>query len=68
MKKLKLRNAKLESLTENKVIFIGELRGYISRLSYSITKERYNDLQQLDKNATYNIWKHDNSFRFIQQQ
>ena len=67
MRKLKLRNAKLESLTENKVVFIGELKGYIQKLSYTITKERYNDLKQLDSNITYNIWKQDNIFRFIAQ-
>ena len=65
MKQLKLKNAKLETLTDNKVVFIGELKGYIQKLSYTITQERYNDLKQLDSNITYNIWKQDNIFRFI---
>ena len=64
-KKLKLKNAKLEALTENKVIFIGELKGYRQRLSYTITSERHNDLLQLDKDQKYNIWQQDNIFRFI---
>ena len=67
MKKLKLRNAKLESLTKNKVVFIGELKGYLQRLSYTITKDRYNDLLQLDKSATYNIWDIGDNYRFIKQ-
>ena len=67
MKQLKLRNARLESLTENKVVFIGELKGYIQKLSYTITQERYNDLKQLDKNTTYNIWNENNVMRFIAQ-
>jgi len=64
MKKLKLKNAKLESLTENKVAFIGELKGYIQRLSYTIKKERYNDLLQLEENTKYNIWHYDGYFHF----
>jgi hypothetical protein len=67
MKKLKLRNARLESLTKNKVVFIGELKGYLQRLSYTITKDRYKDLLQLDKNATYNIWDIGGHYRFIKQ-
>jgi hypothetical protein len=67
MKTLKLKNAKLESLTENKVEFIGELKGYIQKLSYTITKERYNDLKALDRNAKYNIWSVNNVLRFIPQ-
>lgn len=67
MKKLKLRKAMLESLTENKVAFIGERKGCITRLTYTITKERYLDLLQLDRNQVYNIWLHDNNFRFIPQ-
>lgn len=67
MKKLKLKNAKLELLTNNKVVFIGELKGYIQRLSYDITQERYNDLQQLDNNTVYNIWSENNMLRFIAQ-
>jgi hypothetical protein len=67
MKTLKLKNAKLESLTENKVVFIGELKGYIQKLSYTITKERYNDLKKLDSNAKYNIWSVNNVLRFIPQ-
>jgi len=65
MRKLALKNAQLESLTINKVVFIGELKGYIQRLSYSITKERYSDLLQLNKNQKYNIWKTDNILKFI---
>ena len=70
MKKLKLKNAKIETLTENKVSFIGELKGYKQRLSYTITeKERYNDLKQIDKNIIYNIWLDNDKgiFRFIPQ-
>jgi hypothetical protein len=67
MKQLKLKNAVLESLTENKVIFIGELKGYIQRLSYTITNERYNDLLQLDENTKYNIWQYDGFFHFKPQ-
>jgi len=67
MKQLKLKNAKLETLTENKVVFIGELKGYIQKLSYTITQERYNDLKQLDNNTTYNIWNENNVMRFITQ-
>ena len=65
MRKLALKNAQLESLTINKVVFIGELKGYKKRLSYSITKERYFDLLQLNKNQKYNIWKTDNFLKFI---
>lgn len=60
MKKLKLKNAKIETLTKNKVSFIGELKGYIQKLSYTITKERYTDLLQLNKNKIYNIWQLEN--------
>jgi len=67
MKKLKLKNAKIESLAENKVIFIGELKNKIYKLSYTITKERFTDLKQLNKNTIYNIWNQDNIFRFIPQ-
>lgn len=67
MKTLKLKNAKIESLTENKVIFIGELKNKIYKLSYIITKERFEDLKQLDVNTIYNIWYQDNNFRFIAQ-
>lgn len=67
MKKLKLRNARLELLAENKVVFIGELKGYLQKLSYTITKDRYKDLLQLDKNATYNIWDMGGNYRFIKQ-
>ena len=66
-KQLKLKNAKVETLTENKVVFIGELKGYIQKLSYTITKERYIDLLQLDTNVIYNIWLENNVFRFIPQ-
>ena len=65
MKQLKLKNARIESLTENKVVFIGELKGYIQKLSYTITLERYRDLLKLDRDTLYNIWKQDNQFRFI---
>lgn len=65
MRKLALKNAQLESLTINKVVFIGELKGYKKRLSYNITKERYFDLLQLNKNQKYNIWKTDNFLKFI---
>lgn len=64
MKKLKLKNAQLESLTENRVSFIGELKGYMQRLSYTITQERYNDLLQLDPSKKYNIWYENNMFIF----
>ena len=67
MKKLKLKNAKLESLTENKVIFKGELKGYVQKLSYTITHESYKDLLQIDKNQIYNIWSVNNVLRFIPQ-
>ena len=67
MKKLKLRIARLESLTENKVIFIGELKGYIQKLSYTITHDRFNDLKQIDMGTRYNIWEIDNTLRFIEQ-
>ena len=68
-KKLKLKNAKIELLTENKVIFKGELKGYMQKLSYTITKERYNDLLQLNKNTAYNIWAkaENNTLTFIPQ-
>jgi hypothetical protein len=65
MKQLKLKNAMIESLMVNKVVFIGELKGYIQKLSYTITQERYNDLLQLDKNTKYNIWKENDVFNFI---
>ena len=65
MEQLKLKNARIESLTENKVVFIGELKGYIQKLSYTITLERYRDLLKLDRDTLYNIWKQDNQFRFI---
>lgn len=67
MKKLILKNAKLVSLMENKVIFIGEKGGYIQKLSYTITKETYNDLKQIDKNLIYNIWLQNDLMRFISQ-
>jgi uncharacterized FlgJ-related protein len=66
-KQLKLRNAKLESLTENKVVFIGELKGWIQKLSYTITQDRYYDLLQLDSDTKYNIWLDNHVFRFIPQ-
>lgn len=66
MRKLKLKNAKMELLTENKVVFIGELKGYIQRWSMTITDiNRYYDLLQLDKDGVYNIWLQDDTFRFI---
>ena len=66
MKKLKLKNAKLETLTKDKVVFIGELKGYIQRWSMKITDiQRYYDLLELDKNSVYNIWLEDGAFRFI---
>lgn len=66
MRKLKLRNAKLELLTENKVSFTGELKGYIQRWSMTIIDiDRYYDLLQLDKDSIYNIWLEDGSYRFI---
>ena len=66
MRKLQLRNAKLELLTENKVSFIGELKGYIQRWSMTIVDiDRYYDLLQLDKDSIYNIWLEDDSYRFI---
>ena len=65
MKQLKLKNAIIETLTENKVIFIGEIKGYRQKLSYTITKERYIDLLKLDTNTKYNIWLENNNFRFI---
>lgn len=67
MKKLKLRNAKVQSLTEGKVVFIGELKGWRQKLSYTISQERYKDLQQLDKNTKYNIWEIGDIYRFIPQ-
>jgi len=67
MKKLLLKNATHQSLTENKVVFIGELKGYIQKLSCTITKDRYNDLQQLDGNTKYNIWQLENVIRFKPQ-
>lgn len=67
MKKLKLKNAKIESLTESKVVFVGELKGYVQRLSYSITHDRYNDLQQLNRDIKYNIWHENNILKFIAQ-
>lgn len=66
-KQLKLKNATIETLTENKVIFVGELKGYIQKLSYTITKERYLDLLKLDTNKKYNIWLENNVFRFVLQ-
>ena len=66
MKTLKLKNAKLETLTETKVSFIGELKGYIQKWSMTITDiQRFYDLQKLDKNTTYNIWYENNQYRFI---
>lgn len=67
MKKLVLKNATLQLLTENKVVFIGELKGYIQKLSYTITQERYNDMKQLDVNAKYNIWNYGDILRFKAQ-
>ena len=68
MKKLKLKNARLEALTENRVSFIGELKGYKQRFSMTITDiNRYYDLLQLDKESMYNIWSENGSFRFILQ-
>jgi len=64
-KKLLLKNAELVLLKGNKVIFTGELKGFIQRLSYTITEERYTDLLALNENTKYNIWKQDNIFRFI---
>jgi hypothetical protein len=66
-KELKLKNAKLETLEVNRVAFIGELKGFKQRLSYSITKDRYNDLLQIDPYKVYNIWHEGNIFRFIEQ-
>ena len=68
MKTLKLKNATIQSLTENKVVFIGELKGYIQKLSYTITQDRYNDLKRLNSNVKYNIWNENNIMRFIPQQ
>ena len=66
MKTLKLKNAKLETLTETKVSFIGELKGYIQKWSMTITDiQRFYDLQKLDRNTTYNIWHENNQYRFI---
>ena len=66
MKTLKLKNAKLETLTETKVSFIGELKGYIQKWSMTITDiQRFYDLQKLDRNTTYNIWYENNQYRFI---
>lgn len=66
MRKLKLKNAKLELLTENKVSFIGESKGHIQRWSMTITDiDRYYDLLQLDKDSIYNIWLENGFFRFI---
>ena len=66
MRKLKLKNAKIETLTQNKVTFVGELKGYIQRLSYTITEERFLDLKQLDSDKKYNIWKTEDCFKFIE--
>lgn len=67
MKKLKLRNAKIETITDNKVSFIGELKNSIYRLSYTIDKLTFKELEQLNKNTKYNIWEVDNVLRFIAQ-
>ena len=68
MRKLKLKNAKIELLTENKVSFIGELAGYKQRFKMTITNiQRYYDLKKLDENVKYNIWKRDDEFVFIPQ-
>jgi len=68
IKTLKLKNATIQSLTENKIVFIGELKGYIQKLSYTITQDRYNDLKRLNSNVKYNIWNENNIMRFIPQQ
>ena len=68
MKKLLLKKATIQSLSENKVVFIGELKGYIQKLSYTITQDRYNDLKRLNSNVKYNIWNENNIMRFIPQQ
>lgn len=68
MKKLKLKNAKLELLTKNKVSFIGELKGYRQKFSMTITNmDTYEELLQLDENSIYNIWFENNFYRFIAQ-
>ena len=54
---LKLKNATLESLSENKVTFIGELKGYLQRLTWTVADtETYNGLKLLDVNEKYNIY------------
>lgn len=66
MKTLKLKNAKLEILTENKVSFIGEIKNRKSRFSMTITDiKRYYDLLQLDRESIYNIWFENGNYRFI---
>lgn len=67
MRKLKLRNAKIEKLTDNKVSFIGELKSSIYRLSYTIDKITYEALQEVKKDKIYNIWEVDGNLRFIEQ-
>ena len=67
MKKLLLKNATLQLLTGNKVVFIGEIKGYIQKLSWTITQERHDDLLQLDNKQKYNIWQLENEIRFKSQ-
>lgn len=67
MKKLKLKNAKIELLTDNKVSFIGELKNKIFRLSYTVDKVTQERLQELKENKTYNIWEIGENLRFIEQ-
>lgn len=67
MRKLKLRNAKIETLTDDRISFIGELKSSIYRLSYTIDKITNEQLKQLKENKVYNIWEIDNNFKFIEQ-
>ena len=67
MRKLKLRNAKIETLTANKVKFIGELKSNIYKLSYTVDKATHEALLQIKRNEIYNIWEVDGNLRFIKQ-
>jgi len=64
---LKLKNATLESLTENKVSFIGELKGKLQRLTWTVTDgDTYNNLKLLDIEEKYNFsYKEKNKLKVI---
>ncbi|MEG1620625.1 MAG: hypothetical protein RR322_01815 [Oscillospiraceae bacterium] len=61
MKTLKLKNAKLENITPEKVSFIGEIKGYVCRLSYNLNELGYSQMKEVDINAIYNIWKYEDT-------